>query len=61
MSDAEHAYLVETASLRGHLTHVREIARRALRAAISAQEASSGQHEDWLDADLVEVELASRC
>jgi hypothetical protein len=56
MSDSEHEYLLAHESLRAEVARLREVARRALQAAVAAQDAATGRHDAWLDADLLEVE-----
>jgi hypothetical protein len=50
MTDAEHEFLVENEQLREELQRLRQIAVRALGAAIEAQDSATGRHAPWLDA-----------
>jgi hypothetical protein len=55
MSDSEHEYLVAHEALRMEVARLREVATRAIAAAIDAQETAAGRHDDWLDAALVDL------
>lgn len=57
MTDAEHEYVKENSALQEEVARLEEIAARALRAAIQAQEAAHGRHDDWLDAALRSVQI----
>jgi hypothetical protein len=49
MSDVEHEFVVENQILRDEAAQLRDLAERALRAAVAAQDAHRGTHEPWLD------------
>jgi hypothetical protein len=49
VSDAEHELLVDNDALLQDVERLRTLARRAVEAAIAAQDAASGSHEPWLD------------
>ena len=49
MSDSEYEYVQENDALRGEVAFLRDVALRALRSAIVAQDEASGRHDDWLD------------
>ena len=57
MSDVEHEYVIENEALRAELATVREIAGRALTAAMEAQDAAVGHHDAWLDRALQDLDL----
>ncbi len=59
MSDSEHEYLVAHEALRAEVVQLRALTRRALQAAIEAQDAATGRHDDWLDTELLTLEAAS--
>jgi hypothetical protein len=49
VSDIEHELLLSAQELHAELTRVREVARRAVAAAIAAEDRADGHHEAWLD------------
>jgi hypothetical protein len=49
MSDLEHEMIVEQVQTQREAEHLRKLARRALVAAESAQEAAYGRHDPWID------------
>ena len=57
MTDAEHEYVKENSALQEEVARLKEIAARALRAAIDAQDAERGGHDDWMDSALHDVEI----
>jgi hypothetical protein len=56
VSDVEHELLVETRDLRVVLRTEQQRLRRAVEAAIDAQDAAFGTHDAWLDDELARVE-----
>jgi hypothetical protein len=60
MSDIEHEFIKETLALRDEVADVSDIASRALRAAIEAQELAIGRHDGWMDGALRRVESQAR-
>ena len=49
MSDLEHELIWEFDAARDEAEDMRVLARRALVAAETAQEAAYGRHDDWID------------
>ena len=49
MSDLEHELILNLQDTRGEADELRRLARRALVAASSAQEAAYGRHDAWID------------
>jgi hypothetical protein len=49
MSDLEHELIMEMRDAAGEVEQFRRLARRALVAASSAQEAAYGRHDRWID------------
>jgi hypothetical protein len=49
MSDFEHELIIEFGETRDEADHMRTLARRALVAAETAQEAAYGRHDEWID------------
>ena len=49
MSDLEHEMIVEQVRTQREADEMRRLARRALVAAESAQEAAYGRHDPWID------------
>jgi hypothetical protein len=49
MSDFEHELIVELGEARTEADNLRVLARHAVLAATSAQEAAYGRHDGWLD------------
>ena len=49
MSDFEHDLILEFRETRDEAEELRMLARRALVAASSAQEAAYGRHDPWID------------
>ena len=49
MSDFEHDLILEFQETRDEADELRMLARRALVAATSAQEAAYGRHDPWID------------
>jgi hypothetical protein len=49
MSDLEHDMIVDLMDTQGEADELRRLARRALVAASSAQEAAYGRHDPWID------------
>ena len=49
MSDFEHDLILEFQETRDEADELRSLARRALVAASSAQEAAYGRHDPWID------------
>ncbi len=49
MSDFEHDLILEFRETRDEADELRSLARRALVAASSAQEAAYGRHDPWID------------
>lgn len=70
MSDVEHELVRENQQLRDRTAELAQLARRALVAAVEAQDGAAGTHEPWLDdalaavdgvlADRVRAEVSSR-
>jgi hypothetical protein len=56
MSDAEHELLLENAERSAEIARLRDLATRALRAAIAAQDRADGGHEVWLADALRELD-----
>ncbi len=56
MSDIEHELVGELAELRARVESLTELARRAILAAVDAQELSSRAHEPWLDEALATLD-----
>ncbi len=52
MSDLEHEMIVEQVQTQREADEMRRLARQALVAAESAQEAAYGRHDPWIDAAL---------
>jgi hypothetical protein len=55
MSDFEHDLILEFRETRDEADELRMLARRALVAATSAQEAAYGRHDAWIDDALRET------
>jgi hypothetical protein len=55
MSDVEHEFVLENQHLRDEAERARSLAERAVRAAIAAQDAGTGEHEPWLDGALADL------
>ncbi len=55
MSDVEHEFLLENQGLRDEAARLRALAERAVRAAMAAQDAATGDHEPWLDDALADL------
>jgi hypothetical protein len=55
MSDVEHELLTDLGEVREEAEDLRQLARRALVAAASAQEAAYGRHDGWIDDGLRET------
>jgi hypothetical protein len=49
MSDLEHEMIVDLSHTKEEAAELRRLARRALVAAESAQEAAYGRHDGWID------------
>ncbi len=49
MSDFEHELILDLRETRDEADEMRKLARRALVAATSAQEAAYGRHDEWID------------
>ena len=49
MSDVEHELLVDVGEARDEADEMRKLARRALVAALTAQDAAYGRHDSWID------------
>ena len=49
MSDLEHEMIEEQVQTQREAAELRQLARRALVAAESAQEAAYGRHDPWID------------
>jgi hypothetical protein len=49
MSDLEHELITDFRETQDEVDELRRIARRALVAATSAQEAAYGRHDAWID------------
>ncbi len=49
MSDLEHEMIVELLDRQSEAEQLRQLARRALVAASTAQEAAYGRHDGWID------------
>ena len=49
MSDVEHELLTDLSEVRDEVAELRELARRALVAAATAQDAAYGRHDAWID------------
>ena len=49
MSDLEHDMIVDLRETHSEVAELRRLARRALVAASSAQEAAYGRHDRWID------------
>ncbi len=49
MSDLEHDMIVELLDRLSEAEELRRLARRALVAASTAQEAAFGRHDEWID------------
>ncbi len=49
MSDFEHELILDLRETRDEVDEMRKLARRALVAATSAQEAAYGRHDEWID------------
>ena len=55
MSDFEHELILDLGTARDEADEMRTLARRALVAAETAQEAAYGRHDDWIDEALRET------
>jgi hypothetical protein len=49
MSDVEHELLVDVGEARDEADEMRKLARHALVAALTAQDAAYGRHDAWID------------
>jgi hypothetical protein len=49
MSDFEHELIVDLLETQDEADQMRQLARRALVAASTAQEAAYGRHDQWID------------
>ena len=58
MSDLEHDIISETRALSSETAWLSDVADRALRAAIDAQELAIGRHGGWMDGALRRVEMS---
>jgi hypothetical protein len=58
MSDLEHELIVEFGDAQHEADEMRRLARRALIAASSAQEAAYGRHDEWIDDAMGETSTA---
>ena len=58
MSDLEHDIILQTRVLSSEAAWVSDIAERALRAAIDAQELAIGRHDGWMDTALRHIETS---
>jgi hypothetical protein len=58
MSDLEHELIVEFGDAQYEADEMRRLARRALIAASSAQEAAYGRHDAWIDDAMHETSSA---
>jgi hypothetical protein len=58
MSDLEHELIVEFGDAQHEADEMRRLARRALVAASSAQEAAYGRHDEWIDEAMRETSSA---
>jgi len=56
VSDIEHELVVDLGALQARVEVLSDFARRAIAAAIRAQEVASSTHEAWLDEALLEVD-----
>src|SRR3954452_12630297 len=52
MSDLEHEIILETQALSSEVAWLSDVAERAVRAAIEAQELAIGRHDGWMDSAL---------
>ena len=52
MSDAEHELIVDLGEVQADAENFRDLARRALLAALTAQEAAYDRHDEWIDEGL---------
>jgi hypothetical protein len=59
MSDLEHEMIVEQVQTQREADHMRRLARRALVAAVNAQEAAYGRHDPWIDAAMHDMASAN--
>ena len=59
MSDFEHELILEFQETRDEADELRMLARRALVAASSAQEAAYGRHDAWIDEAMRETVSSS--
>jgi hypothetical protein len=55
MSDFEHELILDLGTARDEADEMRTLARRALVAAETAQEAAYGRHDHWIDEALRET------
>jgi hypothetical protein len=55
MSDLEHELITDFRETQDEVDELRRLARRALVAAESAQEAAYGRHDPWIDAAMRET------
>jgi hypothetical protein len=60
MSDLEHELIVEFGDAQHEADEMCQLARRALVAASSAQEAAFGRHDPWIDDALRRTSTATR-
>ena len=59
MSDLEHDMIVDLMDTQGEADELRRLARRALVAASSAQEAAYGRHDPWIDDAMRETSVTN--
>jgi hypothetical protein len=60
MSDLEHELIVEFGDAQHEADDMRQLARRALIAASSAQDAAYGRHDPWIDEAMRDTSAAAR-
>ena len=59
MSDVEHELIGDMSAARAEIEQLRALARRALEAASSAQDAAHGHHDAWIDEALRDLAAAT--
>ena len=59
MSDFEHELILDLGAVRSEAENLRMLARQALVAAASAQEAAYGRHDGWIDEAMRDTTVSS--